>query len=318
VLRFRGYREKGFTLIEIAIVMIIIGILIGGGMPLLRALTEQKKRNETLSYMAEVKDSIISYAKIHGRLPLADGNMDGIEDRNCYSGLLPYITLNVKPVDSYSGHLKYEINEDLGQDKYTTCRALKNGLYGHPKVVDADATPEAFSVAAVIISSGRMDADNDGREFDKITKGSFRGDNTDGRPNYIRYPPVETFDDIVRYIGSYELYNAVCEYLSLAINNKTSKTVYVYNVNEGIDIGSLRGGESELYEILSGTRIEIRNMPDGRGHIVNSTPPTPIILSGTGLTIYIGSFSSSFQESQSSYKGGVRLKGRPLRKHRLR
>jgi len=284
----------------------------------LRALTEQKKRNETITYMAEVKEAIISFAKIHGRLPCADKNMDGIEDKGCYSGLLPYVTLNVRPVDSYSGHLKYEVNEDLAQNRCTTCKALRNGLYGNPKVVDVDATSKAFSVAAVIVSSGRMDADNDGNVFDKIDKGAFRGDNTDGRPNYIRYPPVNEFDDIVRYIGAYEIYSGVCEFLSLAVNNMSSKTVYIYNVNEKIDIGRLKGGQSGLYSILSGAKIEIRDRPNGRGHIVTSNPPTPIILSGTGATIYVKDVSNFFPKSQSGYKGVTKLKEPPIQRLRLR
>jgi len=70
--------QKGFTLIEIAIVMVILGILIGGGIPLLRSLMEQKKRDETISYMKQVKEVLINYARIYGRLPFADTNGDGI------------------------------------------------------------------------------------------------------------------------------------------------------------------------------------------------------------------------------------------------
>ncbi len=305
------YKEQGFTLIEIAIVMIIIGILLGGGMPLLRAITEQKKRNETISYMEEVKKSLISYVKIHGRLPWADVNNDGIEDRYSYYGFLPYVTLNISPVDAYSRHLKYEINKALGKDRFTTCNSLKQGLHGYPKVVDSDASPKPFTVAAVIVSAGRMDADNDNNVFDKITKGSFTGDNTDGRPNYIRYPPVNGFDDIVRYIGAYEIYADVCEFLSLAVNNRTANTIYIYNASTGNDIGILIAGKNGLYSILSGSKIEIRNMPHGRGHIVDSNPQTPIILSGTGATIYVG-LSSSSRGSQLGYTGGVKWKGPPV------
>jgi len=76
--------------------------------------------------------------------------------------------------------------------------------------------------------------------------------------------------------------------LSLAVNNKSSRTVYIYNATNRVDLGSLRSGQSNLYNVLSGSRIEIRDMPYGRGHIVNSSPSTPIILSGTGATINVG------------------------------
>ena len=281
------YKQEGFTLIEIAIAMVIIGILLGGGIPLLRMLTEQKKRNETISYMGEVKDVLVGFANINGRLPWADINNDGEEDPGAYSGFLPYVTLNVRPVDAYSRHLKYETNRNLVHNRFTTCNALRNGLTGYPKVVDSDGSSMAFSVAVVIVSAGSKDADNDNNVFDRITRGPFTGDNTDGRPNYIRYPPVNGFDDIVRYISPYELYSKICEFLKLAVNNKSSKTVYVYNATQGTDVGSLRPGKSALYNLISGSKIEIRDMPRGGGHIVNSSPPTPIILSGTGATINI-------------------------------
>jgi prepilin-type N-terminal cleavage/methylation domain-containing protein len=40
--------EAGFTLIEIAIVMVIIGLLAGGGVSLMGMLSERKARNETV------------------------------------------------------------------------------------------------------------------------------------------------------------------------------------------------------------------------------------------------------------------------------
>ncbi len=279
--------KKGFTLIEIAIVMVILGILLGGGIPLLRSLMEQKKRNETISYIKEAKEVVINYARIYGRLPFADTNGDGVEDSGSYHGFFPYVTLSISPVDSYSRHLGYEVNRNLTIDKDTTCRTIRSGLTGNPKVVDADGSTTPFSVAAVIVSAGSRDADNDGNVFDKISSGSFTGDNTDGRPNYIRYPPVNNFDDIVRYISCYEIYSGLCEFLDLAVNNKGSKTIYLYNATQGTDIGSLKPGKSGLYHILSGSKIEIRDKSGGGGNIVDSDPPTPIILSGSGATINV-------------------------------
>jgi len=287
-----SFRQKGFTLIELAITLVILGILIGGGIPLLSALISQKKRSDTISYMEDVKEAIINFAEINGRLPFADRNGDGMEDRNTYSGFLPYATLSVRPVDSYSRRLKYELNRSLGRDRYTTCNALKNGISGNPKVVDANGSSRAFSVSFVIVSAGAKDADRDGNVFDKISSGSYTGDNTDGRPNYISHPPTDRFDDIVVYAGPYEIYSKICEFVSLAVNNKGSKTAYIYDATHGIDIGILSSGKSGIYQILSGTKIEIRDRPGGRGRIINTDPPNPIIVAGRGVTINIESTTS--------------------------
>ena len=65
---------SGFTLLEIAIVMVIIGLLTGGGISLMKMLTERKARNEAVAYLQQARSALISYTVNNGRLPWADGN----------------------------------------------------------------------------------------------------------------------------------------------------------------------------------------------------------------------------------------------------
>ena len=58
--------HKGFTLIEIAIVMVIIGLLAGGGISLMGVLTKRKARNQSIDYLKQAKEALTSYANIHG------------------------------------------------------------------------------------------------------------------------------------------------------------------------------------------------------------------------------------------------------------
>ncbi len=280
--------KHGFTLIEIAIVMVIIGLLAGGGVSLMGMLTQRKARNETIDYLKETKEALISYASINGKLPWADTDGDGSQNNNATSGTLPYLDLKVRPSDPYKRVFRYEINSNLGTDSPTTCNALKTGLSSGPRVVDGDGAASSFYIAAILISSGPMDLDSDGNVFDAITSGSHQGDNTDGTPNYIRHTPIDTFDDLVVYIGGNELYGNLCEYLTLAVNNGIGEpTAYVRDTNQGIDLGNISGGGSALYEIISGTRVEIWSSAGGGGSIIPSDPPTPISLAGNGFTITI-------------------------------
>ena len=268
--------------------MVIIGLLAGGGVSIMGMLTQRKARNETIDYLKETKEALISYVSINGKLPWADTDGDGSQNSNATSGTLPYLDLKVSPSDPYKRVLRYEINSNLGIDRPTTCNALKAGLSSGPRVVDGDGAASSFYIAAILISAGPMDLDSDGNVFDAVTSGSYQGDNTDGTPNYIRYPPIDTFDDLVVYIGGNELYGNVCEYLTLAINNGTGQpTAYVRDANRGIDLGSIGGGDSALYEIISGTRIEIWSSGGGGGSIIPSNPRTPICLAGNGYTITI-------------------------------
>ena len=277
----------GFTLIEMAIVMVIIGILAGGGVSMIGILTKRKARIETIDYLKQAQAALISFADINGRLPWADTNGDGTENTGAASGNLPYQSLRLSPTDPYKRTLRYEINANLGSNLSTSCTALKSGLSGGPEVVDADGAAGAFPIAAILVSAGTQDADSDGNVFDDITAGTFQGDNRDGNPNYIRHPSVDIFDDLVFYLGENELYGKICEFLALAVNNTSGSTVYLYNATQGADFGALNNGTSNVYEIMSSTQVQIRSASGGGGSIVASTPPNPIALSGQGFTINV-------------------------------
>ncbi len=277
--------QRGFTLVEIAVVMVIIGILAGGGVSLMRVLTERKARNEALAYLKETHASLSGFAERTGRLPYADSDNDGVENNGITAGTLPYRTLQVAPTDPYKRPLRYSLNPNLGTNRASSCSALRTGLAGAPQVVDADGTPPAFPIAAILISAGPMDADGDGNVFDDLAAGTHQGDNTDGTPNYLRHPPVAGFDDLAVYLGGNELYNGICEYLSLAVNNHTLSVVYVHDESQGSDLGSLAANSSSVYTVLSGSRLTLCAGPGGCTTSVDSNPRTPIALAGRGVTI---------------------------------
>lgn len=283
----KTYSQQGFTLIEIAIVMVIIGFLTGAGISIMGILTKKKARNEAIDSLRQAKSTLISYANINGRLPWADSDADGNENAGATSGTFPYLTLRVGPTDSFKRVFKYEINANLGTDRPTGCNAIGGGLSGAPTVVDYDGSTTAFSVAAILISAGPMDADSDGNVFDDIAAGTHQGDNTGGIPNYLRYPATDDFDDLVVYIGDVELFGEMCGNPVLAVRNTSGATVYVYDQTQGSDIGILNNGDLNSYRIISGKRIEIRDTAGGGGNIVLSTPVTPLIVAGAGSTITI-------------------------------
>lgn len=282
--RIRG-NQGGFTLIEIAVVMVVIGLLAGGGVSVMRMLTERKARTETLTYLKDTQTGLLGFAERTGRLPWADSDGDGLENNGVTTGALPYRTLQAAPTDAYKRPLRYALNANLGTNRAISCSALRSGLTTAPQVVDADGSGAAFPIAAILISAGPMDADSDGNVFDDLAAGTHQGDNTDGTPHYLRHPPVAGFDDLVVYLGGNELYSGACEYLSLAVNNHSGSAVYVYDSNQGTDLGSLGAGASGVYNVLSGTRLELRSGSGGGGSLVASNPPTPIALAGRGVTI---------------------------------
>ena len=54
--------RKAFTLIELAIVLMVIGLLIGGSLNVMKSMRERNKITEAKEYVTVAKDSILGYA----------------------------------------------------------------------------------------------------------------------------------------------------------------------------------------------------------------------------------------------------------------
>ncbi len=73
--------KKGFTLIELSIVLIIIGLLTGGAFQMLKVMQEKARATEAKQTLQSVKEAIIGFAINNNRLPTAteftDMNLTG-------------------------------------------------------------------------------------------------------------------------------------------------------------------------------------------------------------------------------------------------
>jgi prepilin-type N-terminal cleavage/methylation domain-containing protein len=278
--------QNGFSLIEIAIVMVIIGLLAGGGVSLMGMLTARKARSDTQQYLVMAKNALVTFAVVNGRLPWADTDDDGQANTHAAVGTLPYGELQISPADAYKRVLKYALNSSLGVDRAVSCSALRSGLSASPLVVDADGAAPAFAAAAVLISAGPMDADSSGNVFDAIAVGAHRGDNTDGAPNYLRHPPADGFDDLTTYLGGTELFAAACGQVArLTVSNRSAAAVYVYDLTRATDAGMLAAGATAAFEMVPGSRVRLGSAAAGAGSVVGSAPASPLTLADDQLVI---------------------------------
>jgi prepilin-type N-terminal cleavage/methylation domain-containing protein len=97
-------RQTGFTLVEIAIVLLIVTILLGYTVALFPRQQQLKQYRAVNQQMDQVVDAIIGFAQVNGRLPcpaLPNGlNGPGNEDNNAngcgeYGGFVPVNTLGL-------------------------------------------------------------------------------------------------------------------------------------------------------------------------------------------------------------------------------
>jgi prepilin-type N-terminal cleavage/methylation domain-containing protein len=103
---------RGFTLIELAMVMLILAVLLAGMAIPLTAQIAARRYEETRRQMDEARDALLGFAAAHARLPCPAGTAgNGVEsfapggdalNGNCsnfHDGFLPGASLGLSPLD---------------------------------------------------------------------------------------------------------------------------------------------------------------------------------------------------------------------------
>lgn len=88
-------RQAGFTFLELSFIIVALGLVTALLAQVVPAMRQASTTAATVRSLVNVQHGLESYAAIHGRLPCADIDDDGIEDATpCrIVGKLPYLTL---------------------------------------------------------------------------------------------------------------------------------------------------------------------------------------------------------------------------------
>lgn len=99
--------QRGFSLVEMAVVLVILGFVLAALLLPLQAQREQLFRSQTTNQLEIARKSLLGFAQSRGRLPCpATIASDGIEaplgGGTCTAqlGFLPAVTLGIQPTDS--------------------------------------------------------------------------------------------------------------------------------------------------------------------------------------------------------------------------
>ena len=240
----KQYKKNGFTILEMSIVLVIVGLLLAGGMNLMSASSDTARYKQTQNELQEVKETLLGQYVSKKFLPCPDtnnppdgyGNYQGgtggttASDPNfsstggqCASstGWLPYNDLGIGGNgDAWGERYKYVVSPEFTTLASSTfCSTYSRVGANQVTIQDLQATPATLGdwAAFALVSTGK-----NGRQTNAGMTGAFTNDggctglnvreqeNCDADSTLRFGNPMTdgssiTFDDMVVWVGDYQL-----------------------------------------------------------------------------------------------------------------
>lgn len=224
----------GFTLVEMAVVLVILGLVLSALLLPLQAQREMAFQAQTERTLASAQKALIGYAQSKGRLPcpaldISNGLEQTTDGSTCTQayGFLPAVTLGVQPVnsngfvvDGWNNPIRYAVTQNnqggAATPDFTTANDINTvgmSVLNPNLIVCASATncPATYitnNAVAVIFSTGP--------NFPRSAGVDETANLTSSSIFYSREPSVASsangeFDDMVVWISPFVLYNAMIQ-----------------------------------------------------------------------------------------------------------
>lgn len=232
-IRVTRRRPTGFTLVEMAVVLMIVGLLLGGLIPTIFSQIEQQHTNETRKQLDEIQQALIGYAIINERLPCPASSASGVEsfaalgnatNGNCSNfndGFVPAATLGLTPidsqgfaVDSWNNRIRYAVTSASAftatsgiRTNFSTLApnllvcSTATGITASSCASGASLTPNGVPV--VIFSTGK----NGGHGTSPDEAANLDGGTSKTFVSHTPTPNPNEFDDIVTWLSPNILIN---------------------------------------------------------------------------------------------------------------
>lgn len=242
---FSHHSGGGFTLVEMAIVIVILGFVLGALLLPMQVQRQQLAQSQTESTLAIAKKALLGFAQQHGRLPCpATAASNGIEQpvgglAACTQmvGFLPAATLGIQPVDAQGFALDGWNNRILYAVTQSNASAfsISNGITNigmSALIPDLRVCASATGVTAITCSAATPETNylinnavaviySIGATGNQAIGGADETENLNAVLNvdrvFVSHEPRSAadsngeFDHIVTWISPYVLYNAMIE-----------------------------------------------------------------------------------------------------------
>lgn len=224
--------HSGFTLIELAMVLFIVALLIGGMLLPLSAQQDIRARQDTEKTLNDIRDALIGFAVTNGRLPRpATSATNGAEAPVCANdaacnGFIPWAALGSARLDGWGKLIRYSVTPAFANATITLSTVANRtvqtrdaaGALAYLAGTASCTTPNQC-VPAVIFSQGKNrwgttdtgQAQNDGGSATNLDEDSNNDLNS---TNYFSRSPAEStatvggeFDDVTIWVSGNVLFN---------------------------------------------------------------------------------------------------------------
>ncbi len=202
---------RGFTLIEMAIVLVVVGLLVAGLLVPLGVQRDVRDYAETRAELSEYKEALIGYAlsQTPPYLPCPDTvGGDGIEEVRVggvcpiNTGEVPWVTLGLPEVDSWNNTYLYRVSAAFSNSNGFTLGSVGNNTVLNTTVA-LGGTPVAQAIPVVMVSKGKNGAG--------AGAGADEGENANGDASFVSHELIDVaanqFDDVVVWVPATIIFN---------------------------------------------------------------------------------------------------------------
>ncbi|UXY15255.1 prepilin-type N-terminal cleavage/methylation domain-containing protein [Chitiniphilus purpureus] len=219
-------RQRGTSLVELAVVLLVIGILLGGALGPLQAQWQAMHERETRVYLDAARAALLGFLLQHGRLPCPapagatgpEAGHEAISGMHCRhpDGALPWQALSLPRHDGWGRPLRYAVTPGFADHDSATPANLPGCTVAGPGArasfswctTGALTVHEAGSgavlapnVAAVLLSHGANGV---------VEDAAGEAENNDGDTLFAAGPHgSDGFDDLVSWLSPYALHEAL-------------------------------------------------------------------------------------------------------------
>jgi len=274
------------TLIELAVVLAVVGLMAGAIVPLARSYFQDRIRNQISTRLDEDRNALLSFWDTRQVLPCPDTTGDGQADcsgsGNVLYGTLPFADLGVPPNDGTARPVYYAVLTRF--TKHTSVTLARNRcekLAALPSDLVVQDNGQDVNVPFLVLSGGAENRDGAGDQRD------LGNADTDGR--YERKPPADNFDDLLEYASPFRLAQSGCGTL-VVTNQSGAPFEQDLLVDQSFDRTSSPPPTSWF---------NISRAPDG-----GSTPPPPLKVE-KGSWIRVVDSATHTQVDQFVFGGGA-------------